>query len=128
MNKKNYTKEDKKRGKRIKAVRKKHNLTQESMAEILNISVSMLKKLESGENNITISSLKYLKSEFNVSSDFILFGEVKNNNHFEYQFESVSSEEKMKIFLKILIILCREEGDRFIKIMERIIVDTCKDR
>lgn len=128
MNKKNYTKEDKKRGARLKAMRQKYNYTQESMAEILNVSVSMIKKLESGENNISLSILKRLKNEFNVSSDFILFGEVKNDKYLEYEFESVSGEEKMKIFMRILIILCREEGDKFVKVMERIMTDTCGDK
>ena len=65
MNKKKYTNDDKKRGQRIRAVRKSNNLTQENLAELFNISVSMVKKLESGENNITLSELRCLKNKFN---------------------------------------------------------------
>lgn len=121
MNKKRYTNDDKKRGQRIRAVRKKNHLTQEELAELFDISVSMVKKLESGENNITLSELRCLKNKFNVSSDFILFGEVNNGKHFEYQFESAPVEEKMQIFLNILFQLCGGDNEKFIAFLEKVL-------
>lgn len=124
MNKKRYTKDDEKRGQRIKAVRKNNKLTQEGLAELFNISVSMVKKLESGENNITISELKCLKNEFDVSSDYILFGEVINGKHFEYHFESAPVEEKMQIFLSILFHLCGADNEKFFAFLVKAIQNT----
>lgn len=127
MNKKKYTNDDKKRGQRIRAVRKSNNLTQENLAELFNISVSMVKKLESGENNITLSELRCLKNKFNVSSDYILFGEINNGKHFEYQFESAPMEEKMHIFLNILFQLCGADNQKFIGFLEKAIEQNYKN-
>lgn len=127
MNKKKYTNDDKKRGQRIRAVRKNNNLTQEGLAEVFNISVSMVKKLESGENNITLSELSCLKNEFDVSSDYILFGEINNGKHFEYQFESAPVEEKMQIFLNILFQLCGADNQKFVAFLEKAIEQSYKN-
>lgn len=120
MNKKKFTKEDVQRGRRLKAVREMNHLTQEELAELLNISVSMVKKLESGENNLTIEELRRLWEELGVSSDFILFGEVSDNLHLEYSFGSASSEEKMKILLKILSHLCGQENEKYSELIGKI--------
>ena len=127
MNKKKYTNDDKKRGQRIRAVRKNNNLTQEGLAEVFNISVAMVKKLESGENNITLSELSCLKNEFDVSSDYILFGEINNGKHFEYQFESAPVEEKMQIFLNILFQLCGADNQKFVAFLEKAIEQSYKN-
>ena len=79
MGKRTPTREALERGRRIKSVRNCNHLTQEKMAEKMNISVSTVKKMESGENNITISELKYLRDEFDVSADYILFGDSGYN-------------------------------------------------
>lgn len=59
---------------RLKNIRKKLDLTQENMAEIFDISTVAYKKLENGQNNITVKGLRRLNEKLNVSSDYILFG------------------------------------------------------
>ena len=124
MGKMSPTRDDVNRGNRIKAVRKKNRLTQENLAEILNVSVSTVKKLESGENNITIHELKCLRDEFGISSDFILFGDVQDNKHYEYFFESVSGDQKLNMLLKILLNLCSSDNKKYREIIEELIKNT----
>ena len=62
-------------GKRLRDIRTQLNLTQEQFAEKLDISTQLYKKMEIGENNITISTLNKMKSKLNFSTDFLLFGE-----------------------------------------------------
>ena len=60
---------------RIREVRLKAGLTQEKMAELLEISLSAYKKIESAENQISIDGLRKLEKELRASADYVLFGE-----------------------------------------------------
>lgn len=62
-------------GNRLRDIRCKLNLTQERFAEMLDISTQLYKKMEIGENNISISTLKKMKNKLNFSTDYLLFGE-----------------------------------------------------
>lgn len=121
MNKKNYTNEDIERGRRLKAVREMNNLTQEDLAGVLNVSVSMVKKLESGENNITLTGLKKLKDKLGVSSDFILFGDPNDNKHEAYSIKSASKEDKVKILIYILSHFCGIESEKCEEIIDELV-------
>ena len=59
---------------RLRQIRENAGLTQEQFSEILEISLSAYKKVESGENQVSLSSLRKLYKEMSVSVDFILFG------------------------------------------------------
>ena len=62
-------------GKRLRDIRHQQNLTQEQFAEMLDISTQLYKKMETGENNITLSTLNKMKNKLNFSADYLLFGE-----------------------------------------------------
>lgn len=51
------SRKDRQKAKRLKSVRDRHHLTQEKMAERLDISYSTYQRMESGRNNITIEHL-----------------------------------------------------------------------
>ena len=72
---------------RLREIRKQSKNTQESFSELLNISTSAYKKLESGENQISVRCLERLYRKLDVSADFILFG------------KEVQLEEKTKMLL-----------------------------
>ena len=61
-------------GKRIQSLRKSSYLTQEKLAELMNVSVQMVSNLERGNKAIKIDNLINLSRIFNVSTDFILKG------------------------------------------------------
>lgn len=62
-------------GRRIAALRKNKGLTQEQLADALNISWSLLSKTEIGKREITIGLLCSMVNYFHVPADYILYGE-----------------------------------------------------
>lgn len=62
-------------GKRIAKLRKERGLTQDQLAEKLNISTSKLGKLERGLQGLSIDLLVEIRCFFGVSTDYILLGE-----------------------------------------------------
>lgn len=89
-------------GRRIRAVRKKHKLSQEEMADILGIrSTPHYQKIEYGKSKVTLSQLKILNEKFTASPNYIVLGQVENEQEYVYDFLSRSSDEKIKIFIEI---------------------------
>ena len=61
-------------GKRIKALRKKHGLTQEKLAEQLGIAVNTVARIEIGNRGISIDLAIELAVRFNTTLDYIFLG------------------------------------------------------
>lgn len=61
-------------GKRISIERKRNNITQEQLAEKMNVSIQMISNLERGNKAIKISNLLKLSQILGVSTDYILTG------------------------------------------------------
>lgn len=59
-------------GKRIREERLRLNLTQEHLAEEINISTAYLSQIERGERHITLDKLIPLAERLGVSVDFLL--------------------------------------------------------
>ena len=64
--------DQKESGKRIAALRKEKGMTQEQLAEKLNISYSMMAKIEIGNKGISIDLLIELTVFFDVSMEYII--------------------------------------------------------
>lgn len=67
-------------GKRIREERLRLNLTQEKLAEDINISTAYLGQVERGERHITLDKLIPLSERLGVSVDFLLSDYVHPNN------------------------------------------------
>ena len=61
-------------GTRIQHCRKQQGLTQEELAERMNVSIQMVSNLERGNKSIRIENLINLCHILNVSADYILTG------------------------------------------------------
>lgn len=59
---------------RLSALRKARGMTQEEMAEDLNISLEHLSKMERGKRNPSIDLLVAMACYFHVSTDYLLMG------------------------------------------------------
>ncbi len=73
-----YNKNDdykKNMGKCLRSCRLHSNLTQEKMAELLDISVKHYSEVERGITGLSIDKLIYLSNLFSVSLDYLLKGE-----------------------------------------------------
>ncbi|NRT78412.1 helix-turn-helix domain-containing protein [Clostridium beijerinckii] len=59
-------------GKRIREERLKLNLTQEQLAEYVDISASYIGQIERGERNLTLDTLVRIANRLTVSIDYLL--------------------------------------------------------
>ncbi|GAA0346899.1 hypothetical protein GCM10008931_42720 [Oceanobacillus oncorhynchi subsp. oncorhynchi] len=90
-------------GHRIKTIRENYNLSQEDFAKRINIPSE---KLNSWENNNSIPAAKpifAIINEFNVSSDWLLYGEKYIN--------PIEGENLTSIHLKLINFLEEEQED-----------------
>ena len=79
-------------GMRIANLRKKKGLTQEQLAEKLNISTSNLGKLERGLQGMSIDLLIEIGIFFGVSTDYILLGCEIQPNAVKAELDSVIAQ------------------------------------
>ena len=93
-------------GYRISARRKQLNLTQEQIAEKMDVSIQMISNLERGNKAIKIENLIKLSTILKVSTDYILTG-----NHTDSDLDNISkklsqlSENDLKM-IEMLIEYC----------------------
>ena len=71
-------------GKQIKALRQSRGLTQEQLAEKMDVSVQTISRWEKSVNYPDITMLPILASFFNVTTDYLLC--VNENNGDKVQF------------------------------------------
>ena len=61
-------------GKRVRQLRRQHNLTQLALCEKLSISETYLRKIESGERSASIDLYIEIAEFFQVSLDYLILG------------------------------------------------------
>ena len=86
---------------RLREIRMNMGESQEKFAEYLDMSLSAYKKIESAENGVSIRVLRKLKERFNISSDYLLFGDYKNIDHAMDVIQNCTEADKMKILLRL---------------------------
>ena len=87
---------------RLRQIRESAGYTQEQFSELLDISTSGYKKIESAKNQITLDEIRKLEKHFHVSADYLLFGK---NSDFEETWKLIenSSEScKMQFLFRLL--------------------------
>lgn len=85
-------------GSKISYLRKKNNMSQESLAELLDVTRQTLSKWELNETSPDINQAKKISKIFNVSLD-----ELTDNNITNVIVEKVSNTERLALFtIKIL--------------------------
>ena len=87
-------------GKRLQGLRKSRNLTQEELAESLNISREHLSRLERGKYGCSIDLLIEISFVLNASTDYLLMGKNSDNKHDQEQIWSII-DQLSKIAAKI---------------------------
>lgn len=96
-------------GKRLKEARKKIGLTQEKLAEKMEVSIAYLSKVETGKIHINLERLSQMCNILNVTEGQILNGvssqsEKYLHNEFEELLKSCSSKNQ-KLFYEILKVI-----------------------
>lgn len=98
---------------RLRQIRESANLTQEKFAEILGISLSAYKKVESGENQISLLCLGKLHKAMKISTDYILYGDKENLDDIWCMILNCSEYDKMFLFLRLLSYFTKIKGAMF---------------
>ena len=66
-------------GRRIQKLRREKGLTQEQLAERLNVSTVHLAKIETGKRGCSLDILPDFASFFNASLDYLVLGKVSDS-------------------------------------------------
>ena len=92
-------------GERLKKARTENNLTQEKLAEKLNVSIAFLSRIERGSSHISLKRLSQICDILGISQGSILNGSSNNSNtYLASEFDDIlksTTPEKQKLIYKI---------------------------
>lgn len=90
-------------GSRIQQLRKSRNITQYSLAEMLDYtSERQLQRIECGETACSIDKLMEIAQILDVSTDFLLFGKCGSANEMQESLFANMSDGKKQFLIKLL--------------------------
>ena len=90
-------------GDRIKQIRKRRNMTQSKLAEILDYtSERQLQRIENGETGCTIDKLMEIAQILDTSADYLLFGIEIDNVSISNKISKGKTKEQ-KIFIQQIL-------------------------
>lgn len=72
-------------GQKIKEVREKSNLTQEQLAERVDLSVTHISAIENASSGISLQALANIAEDLGVSMDWLIFDQAGGTVFFEHQ-------------------------------------------
>lgn len=97
-------------GRRIKSARIEHNLKQEELADIIDVSVAYMSRVERGSSKINLRRLTQIAEVLQISPGYLLTG------------SNVNSKDYLKEDFRDILDQCTPEQQRFIyKICELVI-------
>ena len=99
-------------GERLRKARTEKHLTQENLAEKLDVSVAFLSRVERGSSHINLKRLSQICNLLGVSEGYILNGvSSTSNNYLSSEFEEIlssASPEKQKLIYEIAKVIVKE--------------------
>lgn len=100
-------------GSRIKQARLSKNMTQEDLADKIDISVAFLSRVERGNSRINLKRLNELCNLLDVSEGYILNGAASDSEHYlDKEFEDLLksvSPEKQKLIYNVAKVIAEDE-------------------
>lgn len=96
-------------GKRIGERRKQMGLTQEKLAEQMDVSIQMISNLERGVKAIRIDNLVRLSQILKVSTDYILTGTQTKNDVDRLAGQIAQLDEDKRKMIEVLVAYCLKE-------------------
>ena len=100
-------------GEKLKKARNNKKITQEKLAEQLDVSIAFLSRIERGSSHINLKRLSQICEILGVSEGYILNGSSSDSkNYLNSEFSNVLnniSSEKQKLIYKIAKVISEEE-------------------
>lgn len=91
-------------GKRIKQFRATHKLTQEKLAELINIDTRQVARLESGESLPSLLTFIKLCENFNTEPNILLSNKKINETKSDiYAMLSVAKPDQLQLIKKLIV-------------------------
>ena len=97
-------------GKRIQLRRKQQGLTQEQLADRMNVSIQMISNLERGNKAIRIDNLINLSQILNVSTDYILTGKETQDDFYALMVRIEALSPANRKMIEMLVDYCISEN------------------
>ena len=102
-------------GQRLKNARIAKNLTQEDLAEKIDISVAFLSRVERGNSHINLKRLNQVCNLLDVSEGYILNGAFSNStNYLDKEFSELlksCSPEKQRLIYNIAQVIAESDAE-----------------
>ena len=96
-------------GERLKKARIENNLTQEKLAEKLDVSIAFLSRIERGSSHISLKRLSQICDILGITEGSILNGSSNNSNtYLASEFDDIlknTTPEKQKLIYRIATII-----------------------
>lgn len=86
-------------------------LTQEQLADKMDVSIQMVSNLERGNKSIRIENLIKLSEILNISTDYILTGRETTEDMQTFTEQMASLSQKERKMMKLLMDFCLSEND-----------------
>ncbi len=107
-------------GERIKNSRVRKNITQEKLAELINVNPSHLSNIESGKTKMSTETLASIAESLYTSIDYLLFGDItfEHDQYMQMAFLEVEKilKDKGKEDVNTFITFCKSFIDLLPKI------------
>ena len=89
-------------GKRIRELRESRGLTQDALSEILSVGANVIGCYERGEYGPSKKIMFQLCQYFDVSTDYLLYGETENVEDIMEQVDHFSDANKLKVLVRLM--------------------------
>ncbi|MBQ8914267.1 MAG: helix-turn-helix transcriptional regulator [Lachnospiraceae bacterium] len=96
---------------RIQTYRMNNSLLQKEVASSLDISLSGLKKIETGQTNVTVPYLMKMHEEYGMSADYALFGETKGVDDILDSVSCLEYKDKLLLFVRLFAYMSEINDD-----------------
>ena len=89
-------------GKRIQAKRKQLKITQEKLAEIIDVSPSFISEIERGTSICSLQTITKIAQTLNTSLDYLIFGITLDNSNTTFlEILKTIPEKKHKLYVSL---------------------------
>ncbi|MBR5572383.1 MAG: helix-turn-helix transcriptional regulator [Oscillospiraceae bacterium] len=98
-------------GKRIQMRRKQQGMTQEQLADKMDVSIQMVSNLERGNKAIRIENLIKLSQILNISTDYILTGKETTDDMQTLTEQMANLSQRDRKMMELLMDFCLSDNE-----------------
>lgn len=105
-------------GQRLKAIRENNKLTREQFAEKLGVTTNAVKDYESGKYGLSKNAIAMLREQFNVTADYLYFGDDNEQDDLYRRIENAPEHIKMELLVRLMVYFTEGKSRNFKQISD----------